>query len=100
MPAKKIPILGLRVPSNDVRILQHALGLPTSGVITQRGDRTIRNFQKANDLVVDGLVGAKTWEALGGYAEAAEAMAETIAEEEKVETARKKRVAARKAQAL
>lgn len=34
--------------------------------------KAIKDFQKANGLTADGLVGKKTWEALGKYAQASE----------------------------
>ncbi len=42
------------------------------GVKGKNTRKAIKDFQKANGLTADGLVGNKTWEALGKYAQAAE----------------------------
>ena len=42
-----------------------------NGVKTKSTRRAIREFQKANGLKADGVVGPKTWELLGKYAQGA-----------------------------
>lgn len=59
---------------NEVLILQNALGSATSyfkgakdgifGIITETA---VMKFQKEKGLVIDGIVGPKTWAALGKY---------------------------------
>lgn len=48
----------------DVKILQRALHLIDDGIFGNLTDEAVRDFQKANSLVVDGIVGEKTWAAL------------------------------------
>lgn len=49
----------------DVWLLQHALNLYTDGIFGSLTDEAVRLFQKENGLVVDGIVGPKTWAKLG-----------------------------------
>lgn len=54
---------------NLVWLLQSALfvnGFPATpdGIFGSQTDATVRNFQRANGLVVDGIAGANTWERL------------------------------------
>ena len=54
---------------DDVRQLQHQLrrwgyAIPTDGQFGPRTDTIVRDFQRKRGLGVDGIVGAKTWNAL------------------------------------
>lgn len=49
----------------DVKTLQKALNLMVDGIFGVLTDEAVREFQKANKLTVDGIVGANTWAALG-----------------------------------
>ena len=50
---------------NDVKLLQQKLNLMADGVFGTLTDEAVREFQKANGLTADGVVGSKTWTALG-----------------------------------
>lgn len=49
----------------DVVTLQKRLNLHPDGIFGPLTDEAVREFQKANGLTVDGIVGAKTWAKLG-----------------------------------
>jgi hypothetical protein len=67
-PSSKKPVLirSLRRGSTgkNVVYLQGALGLRQDGQFGPVTDRAVRAFQKANGLLVDGIVGRITWRAL------------------------------------
>ena len=46
----------------DVKKLQQALGIHADGIFGIITENAVKSFQKINGLVVDGIVGAKTWE--------------------------------------
>ena len=49
----------------DVKTLQRKLNLVADGIFGQLTEEAVREFQKSHSLAVDGIVGAKTWAALG-----------------------------------
>lgn len=50
---------------SEVVTLQHRLNLAEDGIFGPITEETVRQFQSDNGLVVDGIVGPKTWEAIG-----------------------------------
>ena len=61
-PSRRVLRLGDQHP--DVKILQAALMIPVDGIFGRVTERAVRNFQRENGLVQDGVVGARTWAAL------------------------------------
>lgn len=53
----------------DVKTLQGKLNLAQDGIFGPITEEAVRDFQKRKGLTVDGIVGAKTWAALGVVAE-------------------------------
>lgn len=51
-------------PHNDVRLLQQRLGITADGRFGTQTDKAVREFQRRNGLLQDGVVGEKTWAAL------------------------------------
>lgn len=49
----------------QVKILQAHLGLSVDGKFGPATESVVKEFQKSHNLVADGIVGPKTWEALG-----------------------------------
>lgn len=49
----------------DVRAIQEKLGVSVDGIFGKNTERAVINFQSANDLNTDGIVGSKTRQALG-----------------------------------
>lgn len=73
MTPEELPALryrdGIDYPefAEDVQKLQAALGIPADQIDGQFGrdtERLVKQFQQANGLVADGVVGARTWSAL------------------------------------
>lgn len=50
---------------NGVKILQGKLNLMQDGIFGPLTQEAVREFQKANGLTPDGIVGTKTWDKLG-----------------------------------
>lgn len=50
---------------NDVIALQKKLNLIADGIFGSITDEAVRDFQRSHNLAVDGIVGPKTWAALG-----------------------------------
>ena len=49
----------------EVKRLQEALGINNDGIFGKQTEEAVKLFQKKNELEVDGIVGDKTWSALG-----------------------------------
>lgn len=47
--------------SNSVKLLQRKLGVSQSGTFGEVTTKAVRSYQRANGLVVDGIVGKNTW---------------------------------------
>lgn len=62
-------IIKLGSNNADVKRLQRALGIEDDGIFGRETDNAVRAFQKRKGLVVDGKVGAKTWEQLDAIPE-------------------------------
>jgi peptidoglycan hydrolase-like protein with peptidoglycan-binding domain len=68
--AKAYPILRKGSTGNDVKELQNLLNyvygpdLKVDGIFSTQTEATVKKFQKNNGLVVDGIVGAATWNRL------------------------------------
>jgi uncharacterized membrane protein YqhA len=64
--SKMLPTIrqGISNSSYAVKLLQRKLGLSQSGTIGDNTTKAIKEFQAANKLVVDGVVGIKTWSEL------------------------------------
>lgn len=64
-----MPTLRLTAPKRmtgpSVVWLQQRLGVPADGTFGPQTDAAVRNFQAGRGLTADGIVGAKTWAALG-----------------------------------
>ena len=50
---------------DEVKTLQSKLNLLADGIFGSLTEEAVKEFQRANGLTVDGIVGAKTWERLG-----------------------------------
>ena len=51
---------------NCTKLVQKLLGIVQDGLCGKNTEQAIKNFQKANNLVVDGAVGEQTWKKLLG----------------------------------
>jgi N-acetylmuramidase/Putative peptidoglycan binding domain len=58
-------VIALGDKNASVRVLQAALKINVDGDFGPATDRTVRAFQTSRGLVADGVVGPKTWAALG-----------------------------------
>lgn len=58
-------ILKVGHKGKEVKELQEALGIDSDGIFGYGTEAAVKQFQKENNLYVDGIVGVKTWEAIG-----------------------------------
>ena len=58
-------VLKLGSKGRDVKDLQEFLGIKADGVFGKGTEKSVKNFQKENNLVVDGIVGQATIEFIG-----------------------------------
>ncbi len=71
--SKELPVIRKGDTGGAVKLLQNILialdyldsDSPTTN-FQEQTDEAVRNFQEENDLKVDGIVGPKTWDLLGG----------------------------------
>ena len=49
----------------NVKKVQGALGLRVNGIYDKQTENAVKAFQKEKGLIVDGIVGPKTWSVLG-----------------------------------
>ncbi|ASU34785.1 peptidoglycan recognition protein family protein [Mucilaginibacter xinganensis] len=63
-PARATLRRGLDNNPELVKIVQTRLGLTADGNLGPKTEAAIRAFQKAHDMVPDGIVGPKTWQAI------------------------------------
>ena len=61
----------------EVKQLQSALGIGADGVFGSGTEAAVKKFQKDNGLDVDGMVGNRTWEAIGIDTDSSAASEET-----------------------
>lgn len=59
------PVQNGRV-GNRVKLIQELVGADADGIFGSKTEAAVRAFQKAHGLVVDGIVGIRTWKALLG----------------------------------
>jgi len=50
---------------DEVKTLQRALGVNDDGIFGVMTEGAVKDFQRSRQLIADGIVGAKTWAALG-----------------------------------
>jgi peptidoglycan hydrolase-like protein with peptidoglycan-binding domain len=63
-PAQRRPILQVGSQGADVAYLQKTLGIKVDGDFGGVTERAVEEFQKQHGLVVDGIVGPVTWDAV------------------------------------
>ena len=50
---------------NEVKLLQKFLGIKDDGIFGKGTEAAVKKWQKENGLLVDGIVGPATWNAMG-----------------------------------
>jgi len=65
LPHKTRPILRVGSRGGDVGIVQQKVGVATDGVFGNLTSAAVKAYQRSRGLVADGIVGAKTWAAMG-----------------------------------
>jgi hypothetical protein len=50
---------------NEVKLLQEFLEIGADGIFGKGTEKSVKEFQKINGLVADGIVGASTWDCMG-----------------------------------
>ncbi|WP_017314943.1 peptidoglycan-binding domain-containing protein [Mastigocladopsis repens] len=70
---KELPVIRKGETGGAVKLLQNILialdyldSDSRTGNFQEQTDEAVRNFQEENNLTVDGIVGPKTWDLLGG----------------------------------
>ena len=58
-------ILKIGSRGKEVKELQEFLGVQTDGIFGKGTDTAVRNWQQIQGLIVDGIVGPATWDAMG-----------------------------------
>ena len=58
-------ILKIGSRGNEVKVLQRFLGISADGIFGKGTEVSVKEFQKNNGLVVDGIVGPATWDFMG-----------------------------------
>lgn len=58
------PVIGVGDRGPDVTIVQESLEIPADGIFGSQTESAVKQFQTAQSLVVDGVVGEQTWQAL------------------------------------
>jgi len=64
-PKQNKMVLRLGSKGRDVKDLQKFLGIKADGIFGKGTEKSVKNFQKENNLVVDGVVGPITLEVMG-----------------------------------
>lgn len=59
-----MPEIKYGATGDPVRLLQGLLNIKVDGIFGSQTTTAVKTFQKNNGLVVDGIVGAKTWKKL------------------------------------
>ena len=63
---------------SEVTLLQKMLNIQADGIFGPLTEEAVRDFQQKSRLVVDGIVGPKTWGALGAGGSSSRAVDEII----------------------
>src|SRR6056300_1818545 len=50
---------------NEVKLLQQFLEIGADGIFGKGTEKSVKEFQKINGLVADGIVGPSTWDCMG-----------------------------------